>query len=467
MNSLPTRLKLYWKSRLKSLAAIPLGLLASCQVPAQSVEPPVAAHVVPSGHLPPKGGRLTLQQAINEALRSNPGVGAAAHQSLAAASDATAASRSRWGSLNAVGAYSYLNDDQSIRPVSSQMLAGGVASAPWDRSQAHYGLSYEVPLYLGGRLDNQIKIARLEARKAAELLTGTRWQVRFNVVSLYSTAQALAQAAAALDGQLAALTRTKTNLDEMVDGGKRPEVDRLKVIEDLEAAKSNRAAVGADQRRVIALLLSVLGRDPAGELVLDPQHEPPVGLARQSPSGVVDSNSIIRTASLTAEQAARGVDVARSEFLPKITASANVLENTGLRTDRNEESWGASVMLVFPLFDGGTRSAKLSAARAREAAAGEALRQVQLQTDAVLQDALAKFAAARTSLEAARARVAAGTEAARIEQTRYDTGAGTIEDLLRARSREEGAHSALALARANLVIAAERINTITEKPVIQ
>ena len=460
------QLKKNWKVGLKPLTALTVGLMVSCQMPAQSVETPVAAHAVPSGHLPMKGGHLTLQQAIAEAMGSNPGLKAAGHQQRAAADDANAASRSRWGSLNAVGAYSYLNDDQAIRPVSSEMLAGGVASAPWDRSQAHYGVSYDIPLYLGGKLSNQIQIAKLEARKAAELLTGTRWQVRFNVISLYSTAQALKQAAAALDGQLAALTQTKTNLDEMVDAGKRPNVDRLKVIEDLEAAKSNRAAVGADQRRVTALLLSVLGRDPAGELMLDPQTDPPVGFVRQASSGVVDSNSIIRAASLTAEQAARGVNVAKSEFRPKIVASANVLENVGLRTDRNEESWGASVMLVFPLFDGGSRSAKLSAARAREAAAAESLRQVKLQTDAVMQDALAKFAAARTDLEATRARVAAGKEAARIEQTRYDTGAGTIEDLLRARSREEAAHSALAMARANLIISAERINTITEQKII-
>lgn len=131
---------------------------------------------------------LTLKQAIDEALKANPGLKAAGHQSRATEGDASAASRSRWGGLNAVGSYSYLNDDQIIRPMSSELLAGGFAGAPWDRSQAHYGLSYELPLYLGGKLNNQIQIAKLEARKSAELIEGSRWQVRFNVISLYSTA---------------------------------------------------------------------------------------------------------------------------------------------------------------------------------------------------------------------------------------------------------------------------------------
>jgi outer membrane protein TolC len=412
--------------------------------------------------------RLTLTQAIDEALTANPGLKAAGHQSRATEGDASAASRSRWGGLNAVGSYSYLNDDQIIRPMSSELLANGFAGAPWDRSQAHYGVSYDIPLYLGGKLNNQIQIAKLEARKSAELLEGSRWQVRFNVVSLYSTAQALDQAEAALDEQIAALTQTKTNLDEMVSLGKRPDVDRLKVVEDLEAAKSDRAGVGADRRRVATLLLSVLGRDPAGDLTVDAQSATPATMDNASTTlpGVVDNNSVIRTASLSAEQAARGVKVARSEFLPKVYAGANYLENTGTTIDRNAETWGATVSVSLPLFEWGSRFSKLKAARARQDAATEALHQTQLQTEAAWQDALAKFTAAQTNVDAAQARVAAGTEAARIEQVRYDTGAGTIEDLLRARSRAEGALAALASARADLVISGERINTIAEKEIL-
>ncbi len=412
--------------------------------------------------------RLTLADAIDEALQMNPGLKAAGHQSRAAENDASATSQTRWGALNAVGSYSYLNDDQIIRPMSSELLANGFAGAPWDRSQAHYGLDYEIPLFLGGRLENQIQIAKLEFRKSAELLEDSRWQLRFNVVSLYSTAQALDQAEAALDEQIAALTQTKTNLDEMVSLGKRPDVDRLKVVEDLEAAKSDRAAVGADRRRVAALLLSVLGRDPAGDVTVDAQSATPgaMDIAASTLPGIVNTNSVIRAASLSADQAARGVKVARSEFLPKVYLGANYLENTGTTIDRSAETWGATVSVSLPLFEWGSRFSKLRATRARQDAAREALRQTELQTEAAWQDALAKFTAAQTNVVAAQARVSAGTEAARIEQVRYDTGAGTIEDFLRARAHEEEARASLASAKADFVISAERINTIAEKKIV-
>lgn len=410
---------------------------------------------------------LTLAEAIDVALKANPGLKASGQQATAAEGEATAIARSRLGGLNAVGSYSYLNDDQIIRPMSSELLANGFASAPWDRSQAHYGLSYEIPLYLGGRLNNQIQIAKLEARKSTELLEGSRWQVRFNVVSLYSAVQALDQTELSLDEQIAALTQTKTNLDEEVAIGKRPEVDRLKVVEDLEAAKANRAATGADRRRVASLLLSLLGRNPAEPLRVEPQTAPlMVGADNDALPSVVTDNSIIRAARLSADQAGRGVKVARGEFLPSVYLGANVTENRGMTIDRNEETWGATVSVSLPIFEWGSRFSKLKAARAKQAAAQESLRQTELQTEAAWQDALAKFDAAQTNVIAAKARVAAGVEAARIEQVRYDTRAGTIEDLLRARSREEAARAAQASARADLVVAAERLNTIVEKKIL-
>ena len=452
-------MKTNWKNEWK-LLTLAATFVVGCHLPARAADALLATNA--SSPL-----RLTLAQAIDEALKANPGLKVAGHQNRAAEGDASATVRTRWGGLNAVGSYSYLNDDQIIRPMSSELMVNGIAGAPWDRSQAHYGVSYEIPLYLGGRLNNQIQIARLEARKSAALLEGTRWQVRFNVVSLYSTVQALNQAETALDEEIAALTQTKTNLDEMVTLGKRPDVDRLKMIEDLEAAKANRAGAGADRRKVASLLLSVLGRDPAGDLTVESQTASPVaGTDDAALPTAVNDNSVIRTARLSADQAARGVKVVRSEFLPSVYAGANVMENTGTTIDRNEETWGATVSVSLPLFEWGSRFSKLKAAQARQDAATEALRQTELETEAAWQDALAKFTAAQTNVVAAQSRVTAGTEAARIEQVRYDTGAGTIEDLLRARSHEEDARASQASARANLVIAAERINTIAEKEIV-
>jgi outer membrane protein TolC len=173
----------------------------------------------------------------------------------------------------------------------------------------------------------------------------------------------------------------------------------------------------------------------------------------------------VHAAHLDSEQADRGVSSARGAFLPKVSVSANYLENSGLTIDRSLETWGVSLGVSLPVFDGNARSQRLAGARERRRAAQEALVQTQLKISAELQDALGRRDAARTVLASAQAQVAAGGEAARIEQVRYDTGADTIEDLLRALAREQGAKASLAAAQAGLITAGERINSIAEKEI--
>ncbi len=418
---------------------------------------------------PSRVEHLSLAEVVAEAFRSNPGLQARTHAANAATSDARAANRSRFGDLSAVASYSYYSDDQIIRPMSRELIASGMGGLPWDRDQLHYGLAYQVPLFLGGRLVNQVAIARLEAQKSETLREGTHWQVRFNAVSLYAAAQALDRVEAALAGQIDALSQTKADIDRMVAIGKRPEVDRLKVEDDLAAAQAQQAAVMADRTKVSSLLLALLGRDPAGTLVVDslPNTIPAASPDRRELRDLAMRATSVRIADLDAAQANRAVAVARSAFLPQVVGSANYLENTGLGIHRTLDTWGASLGVVIPIFSGTADAQRFHAARERQAASREALAQAQLQASASLQDALARLDASHVSVVAANARVAASGEAARIEQVRYQTGAGSIEDLLRALARKEAAFSALALARADQITAAERINTLVEKEIFK
>lgn len=412
---------------------------------------------------------LTLDQAVAEAERANPGVQVRDHMAGAAAADAKAASRSRLGDLNATAAYGYYNDDQILRPMSRELIAGGIAGLPWDRAQFHYGLAYEVPLFVGGRLVNQVGIARLEVRKAEALRQGTRWQVRFNAVSLYAAAQALDRVMASFAEQISALEQTDANLVQLVSTGRRPEVDRLKMVDELAGVRAQAAAARAERTKVGALLLALLGRDPAGTVAVDPLPAPgaPSGLDRGALQARVMQNTAVRVARLDSEQAERAVSVVRGAFLPRVTGSANYQEHVGLDIHRTLDTWGLSVGVVLPLFSGTADTQRLRAAKERLAAGREGLAQAQLQAGASLQEALARLEAAQVGVNSAEARVAAADEAARIERVRYDTGAGTIEDLLRMLARKEGAAAALATAGADRITAAERINSLVEQEILK
>ena len=130
---------------------------------------------------------------------------------------------------------------------------------PFDDRQWQWGVVAELPLYLGGKLSNGIRVTELTDEKTAALLEGTRWQVRFNVTSLYAAAESLDAVDAAFERRISALGATESRLELMVAEGKRPDLDRLKVVEELEGARADRAAAQVGRRKAGALLLSLMG----------------------------------------------------------------------------------------------------------------------------------------------------------------------------------------------------------------
>jgi len=412
---------------------------------------------------------VSLGDAVAEALDAGPGLRALGSSADAAHRDARAASRQRWGTLDAVASYQQLQDDVIVRPISAQLLEGGFANLPFDDQQWHWGVVAEVPLYLGGKLSNGIRIAELTAEKTTALLEGTRWQVRFNVTALYAAAESLDAVDAALDRRISALEATDSRLELMVSEGKRPDLDRLKVVEELEGARADRAAVQGDRRKAGALLLSLMGRDPAAGIEVDPlpRTVPELTTDPSDLRASIDETSVVRQARLALAQASSGVKIATSEYLPKVVARGDYQVNDGRSLDDTYDTWALSLNVVVPLFHGGARPERHAAAKDRRQAAEQLVTKARLDVGAQLEDALAELEASRTSVKAAEARVAAGTEAARIEQIRFDTGAGTVEDLLRARAREEGARSDLARAHARALTAGARVNSIVEKEAVR
>ncbi len=456
-------------TRLLLTAACLLILVSTAAAHGGSSTPPGTAATAPHQNITPI--HLSLETAVSRALEANPALQALHHRSAAATKTAKAVSRTRWGTIDAVASYSRDNDDWILRPMSKELVlgAGGFGNMPWDRNQVHYGVLLQVPLYLGGKLKNGIKIAQLQSEQTAALFTGTRWQIRFNATSLYTTTQSLDAIHAALDELIASLEKTKERLDIMVRAGKRPEVDRLKVLEQYQDAIAQRDSVAANRVKVASLLLALMNEDPSRQLEVDPlpERRPILSEPASQLFSELDHVSTIRRARLAVEMASSSVKIARGEFLPKVVASGNYMQNDAPSIGNALDTWEFSVGVKLPLFAGGSRFERLGAAKENRHAALMNLENTRLQVKARLRDALARFQSAQSEFKAAQARVAAGTEAARIEQIRYKTGAGTIEDLLRADARSEEAKASLARARASIWQAAESINAIVEKEAVK
>lgn len=422
-----------------------------------------------AAEIPTGNGPLTLDQAIAEALDQSPTVRTVTWKALAARDQAGALNRTRWGTLDAVASLSRFEEDRILVPMSRQLLADGLPNAPFDRDQIHYGLTYQIPLFLGGKLSAGIEIAKFEADKADALRQGTRWQVRFNVVSLYCGVQTLDGGIAAAGKLVETLMAEQKRLHLMVETGKRPELDLLKVEDQLAEAQAQVATLQFQRTKMAGMLLSLLGRDPGTPLAVAPTAESPLlfSMPADSLKVLALASSPVRQAELAYRQADSGIKAARADFLPSVVGQADYLAHHAGSVASDPTTWQLSLGVKLPVFDGTSRFATLSAAKASRRAADERLKLARLGAEAALNEALARLEAARVGLVAAKARVASATEAASSEQIRYDTGASAIEDLLRARTREEAAHTALAQGIGELRTAAEQINAVVETEVVR
>jgi len=412
---------------------------------------------------------LGLADAIRRALDENPGLQAVAQQAHAADRAAAAAFRQHFGDVQAVAWTSRYGDAQLLRPMSQELMAGGLASLPFAQDQAHYGLTFELPLFVGGKLVALSHVARLKADEASALVEGSGWQIRANVTSMYAAAQALTAATAAYASEVASLETTHARVALMVQQGKRPDVDLLEITDALEEARAQLAAADADRTQMRAFLLALLDYPPDQPLALDPL---PNDFPTLRADGV-DWNTLVQhatpvaTAQLRVEQARSGKQATRADFLPALSLRGNLLEHAGSGVAGTFQTWEMTAQVSIPVFSGGRTVAAYQGAAAAERAATLTLRQTQLQQRAEISGALAHLHAAEIALDAAAKRVDAADEAARIQGVRYDNGAGTIEDLLRARTRASAAEAFLAKSKGDVLGAAARINALVEREIVR
>ncbi|MHB1462682.1 MAG: TolC family protein [Armatimonadota bacterium] len=411
---------------------------------------------------------LTISDAIQEALQANPKLQAATRQVKAAQQQTNVVKGQLYGEVDAIVTAQQLDDAQLLRPMTGPITSTTMSTLPFADDQIHAGLSYNLPLYVGGRITNEIAIAQLGADRARSILSSTRSDLIYNTTALFSQAQALTGQARAIGEELTELDTTRANLELSVKIGKRPEVDMLKVVDRISEAQAAQSKVLAQRKTVVSTLMALMGRDPATEPLLAPLAVSTYDLkpGEADLKAATLKRSSVMAAIAAVKQADRRTKVASAALAPSVYLQANYMEHTD-GSDHSLETWFVGLQISCPVFDGGSRRAAVSRSREDAEAALHEMEAVRLQAAAELQSALAGWDSASEQLKAANAQLAAAREVARIEQLKYDTGGENIEDLLRARTREEGAVSAEIAARAQMIISGAQINRVTEMEVVK
>jgi len=396
---------------------------------------------------------VTLDDAINMALRVNPAMVRARGQ----VSNASASKRTAFGnwlpSLSTNSSYSTRPGQTITDP------ATGLQYTPTSNSYSA-GLGASVTLFSGfSRLaQNRSASANYRSAEAAEIAQ------EFNVI--LQTKQAFFNALAANDlvrvserSLQRAEEQLRVSKDKLAAGSAirsdtlrgRVEVGNARL--QLLNAEANRATLEANLAQLIGASSPV--RPVADSVLLAPLAADTAQLRMEA---VAQAPAVIQ-ADAAVDAAAASVSVARAQYFPTLSASYN-RSWSGQQLDDLRNSWSAGLSLRWTLFNGFSREGSITSATVgRDNARAEA-EDARRQINADLTQYFASLSAAQLSVDIAEANLMAAEEELRVQQERYRLGMATIIDVLASQISMEQAEVDIVRTRLDYRVAKAQIESL-------
>ncbi|MGE5175559.1 MAG: TolC family protein [Hyphomicrobiales bacterium] len=440
-------------------ALLPLPATPSVPAaPADSVEP--------FGSVPAGAEEITMDEAVELALRQNPSVlraGNTAH------SDALAARQQKWNlapnlQASARGTQNY---GRFFSQEQGQILN--------ETSQAvNLGVSSSMTLFDG--FGNIASIAQSgRTRDASRLdLTRARQTAVFTVISQFLSHLEKREQ---LRVQRANLTAQRSLLDQIqayVTAGRRPVADLYQ--QQASVASADLAVVNAERDAAVSAtdLIQTLDLDPTGAYRFT---APAMGDSVPAERSIALDDLLGRALrarpdlnadSLRVLAARQGVRLAKSDAWPSLTLSGSYgsdwvstgAANFGDQLDQRR-SGSISLGLGIPIFD--RLAARTNGQRAQIQADNARLDAEATRQEVALEvrQAYLNYRAAHAQHRAADAQVAAAEQALQAVQDRYQAGVATLVELSQARATGVAAESASVSARFNVLLQSSLLDYYT------
>ena len=399
--------------------------------------------------------KWTLKEAVSYALENNITIKQNALNVASLKEDVVGAKGAFLPNLNASSGAN-LNFGSTIDPVSN----GRISSTNFSSS---YNLSSRITVFDGFRLLNTYKSSLLGVDKSMLDLQKIKDDVSLNVVNSYLNILFAKENLGVANVQFEISKKQIEAAQSQVDAGARPRGDLF----NAKATNANDAqnVVSLENTLNLALLqlAQLLQVDPANfdvaPLDLDAPSE---ALMFRSPIAVykkaVANRPEILAAKIGVKQAALNIDVAKSGYLPTLSASASAGTNfshrytifQGLRGNdyffkqlNDNFGYGVGLSLSIPIFNRFQNKVNVNKAIINKDRNTLGLESAKLDLQQTIQRSFLDAKAALKSYEAAKISLEAQQEAFKNAQDRYALGAMTLFDFDQVRNRLVGAESTL------------------------
>jgi outer membrane protein len=459
------------KGSLKKFATVSLCLLVFGSRPPFST----TAHSQTAPRLAEPTEQLTLTQAVEIALRTNPSMKVTAAGRQLADAQLQEARTGRWPSLQ--GAETFTRSNNPVFVFGSLLEQGRFGpdnfaidslNHPNATNNFRSALTLRLPLFDQRQTETRTAQARIAQQEADQQTEMAAQQLRFAVIrSFYGLLLAQARLEVSDEAVKAAESDVKRARD-IFESGLVVQSDLLAAEVQLSEFRQQQIQAKGDLVTAMAALNTAMGlpverpQQPLGELVERSfLTETVEALSEQALRDRPDYQLAVLS-SRASEVRSRG---ARGEWLPRVDAFVTA-GASGRYLAGGSGDYAAGASVTFNVFDAG-RKARIDQSRAAESIASAQQEQLANQIRFEVMRAYQQYVSARERMTVVAQVTSQATETLRMVQDRYHAGLTTITELLRAQTALVRARSDVLAARydqyvgyANVLLAAGRLKDV-------
>ncbi|RUM29645.1 MAG: hypothetical protein DSY42_06040 [Aquifex sp.] len=201
---------------------------------------------------------LTLEEAINEAIKRNLTLQAKKHSIQASRESYLKQLLSRFGQINLFWNRTVFKYERVVAPLSSPI---NLYQLPVDDKLTRYGIEYKLRVFDGFKQFNLIKLKKREYEKELFEFLRLKAQIKKKVKETYFELLIYRQKRLALESRLDALEQLYKIVEEAYKIGKKPFVDLVKIKSEVEKVRANILNVRALEKEKAHELSAILNKD--------------------------------------------------------------------------------------------------------------------------------------------------------------------------------------------------------------
>lgn len=378
-----------------------------------------------------------LDAAIQFALKHNPGLRIADKDVATEEYGVDAAKAGRMPKVDfgsGVTRYAYPTPLAPIvLPSSFTLAALQTARIPdFERTIYDAGATFTLPLYRGGRITANIRIADLKKAMAHENYRSSEQDLIYNVTSVYHKVLQLQKLLAANEASVNQLESHCRDVEFFLKAGTAPRLDLLKTEVELAHAKDDVLVVKNNLESALDLLKDLMGMEEPGASVAvvepnaserscPPEEEAVAAALAKRP----DYRSIAKKKAIAEDR----IRAAVGAWFPDVYGSGQYVKR-GSDGTSFQEDWSVGLRLTIPVFDGGLIRAQVNAEKVELEKVIQEERRARMSISREVRDARLGVNNASDRIKVAEVAIESAREAVRVERLKFGVGSGTTTDVI-------------------------------------